>query len=110
MSLRNIYPVDKFLNSTEKRAFKAIYDQYTFVDSFEDNYDKVIVQRFGPFWTNNHNAHNKTFDDKEVFRSDEYLNIVQSCKAQLRNKNVAYTQLIEKLNGLSEQLVEDHGL
>ena len=74
------------------------------INHYEFNFTKIMDQKYGPFRSRYYNRHNKTYKDKSQFRSDDFLNILSSCRMQLRNKNVKYEEALERIDILVEQL------
>lgn len=102
--LREVYQIDDFLNLEMKKRFKKIFQNYWDIDHYEDNFDKVMDDQYGPFRRRYFNRHNQTYIEKKKFASDEFLNILSSCKVQLRNKNVMYKRTQEEIESLISEL------
>lgn len=104
--LRDVYDVDKYLSPTLKKGFIEVYSYYSDVKFYEENYHKLINNQYQLFWRKNFNNHNKTFPNKEIFRSDEYLNLIDTALKQLNAKNDMYTGTVAKIKDLTSSLGE----
>jgi len=100
--LREIYPVNDYLDISLRKAYKSLYGSYSNIQFYENQYTVEIEKNFRPFWRKNHNSFNDTFINKDLFKSSKYLNIISSCKDILNKRIEAYEYGIEK----NEQLIK----